>query len=104
MTPKTQTIAKNLVPGDRFYKLTDNKKQVLELVDHLVKVTKYTTYSLFCKADGERWPHPILSDTPVVFLRHKTTNGTEPTTGTQTRFGEIAADTRGEGVHRTKLV
>ena len=71
MTPRTQTIAKYLVPGDRFYKISDKKKDVLEIVEHPVKVTKYTSYNLFCKGDLDKFATAILSNTPVMFLRHK---------------------------------
>jgi len=68
----TRTNAKALAIGDRFYKATDAKKNVLQMVEHKPKVTKHRTYTLWCLPDGRdpRYPDAINSETEVVFLRH----------------------------------
>lgn len=75
MERNTQTEVKNLLPGDRFYKLNDKKKTVLEIVEEKVKKTHFQTYSVFAKKDGQRFADPMKSNTMVVFLRHKENNG-----------------------------
>jgi hypothetical protein len=82
MERNEKTTIHFLKTGDRFYKLSDNKKTVLEKVPHEVKKTAYRTYTnwaidaKYCKgrltADQiEMYAKPINSETEVVFLRHK---------------------------------
>lgn len=71
MERNTQTEVKNLKPGDRFYKLNDKKKLVLEIVEAKAKATQYQTYSVFAKRDNQLYGEPMKSNTMVVFLRHK---------------------------------
>lgn len=72
------TIAFELVPGDRFYKLNDKTKTVYQMVAYKTKTTKYTTYNYWCqKPDniGSRYPNitAIKPKTEVVFLHHVAT-------------------------------
>ena len=73
MERNTNTIAKNLLPGDRFYKAKDRNKSVLQMVQHDVKKTHFQTYKYWCKADTDIFSKPINKDTPVIFLRHGAT-------------------------------
>lgn len=78
-----QTIAGRLKVGDRFYKATDKKKTVYEIVEGEVKNTHWRTYRMFCcpavAMDNEYMDarlkayqnKPIQSDTKVVYLRSK---------------------------------
>lgn len=59
-----------LVIGDRFYKVNDKKKKVLELVQGEVLITKFRVYGFFYKTDNDNTPKPIVGSTKVVFLRH----------------------------------
>ncbi len=70
MERNTKTQVKNLVIGDRFYKASDGKRTVLQIVPGEVKVTKYTTYDVWCKADADLHKQAMKSNTQVVFLRH----------------------------------
>ena len=63
------TEIKNLLLGDRFYKLKDKGKTVFEKVDAKAKTTQYQTYSHFAKVSGEKFPQSFKSETAVVFLR-----------------------------------
>ncbi|RKR83213.1 hypothetical protein BDD43_3415 [Mucilaginibacter gracilis] len=60
------TEAKHLKLGDRFYKQSDAKKTVLELVAG--KPDK--THNVFAREPHKRYPEPLKRDTKVVFLRH----------------------------------
>lgn len=63
------TTVSRLQPGDRFYKLSDRNKTVLEMVQGEVKRTLYRTYGFWCKGpDGEI--QAVMGNTKVVFLRH----------------------------------
>lgn len=64
------TTAGNLSIGDRFYKASDKKKKVLQMVEHETKKTDYQTYNHWCQADDQIKPEAIIAKTPVVFLRH----------------------------------
>lgn len=81
MERNTKTTMRFLTTGDRFYKLTDNKKTVLEKVPHEAKRTNYRTYNnwavdtKYCKGtltedQIELFAKPVNSDTEVIFLRH----------------------------------
>ena len=76
MERNTQTEAKNLRIGDRFYKVTDKGKKVWEMAAHESKQTKYRTYNYWCKGDTDKFPSPINHDTQVIFLRHAGSNAT----------------------------
>lgn len=69
MERNTQTTIKNLKPGDRFYKVTDKKKEVWQKVVCEVKVTKYQTYSNFAKRDIDQSSQAFKSETEIIFLR-----------------------------------
>lgn len=71
-----------LKPGDRFYKLSDNKKTVFQKVEHDAKQTNFQTYkhwaidAKYCKGELTKdqidmFAKPINKDTEVIFLRHK---------------------------------
>ena len=77
MQRNQHTIAYELKPGDRFYKLNDKTKTVYQMVSCQQKTTHYTTYNYWCqKPDniGSRYPtvHAIKPDTQVVYLHHIT--------------------------------
>lgn len=66
--------------GDRFYKATDKKKTVFEMVVGEKKQNHFRTYKYFCcEADliernpimKDRSYKAINKDTQVVFLRHQ---------------------------------
>lgn len=69
--------------GDRFFKLSDKKRLVLELVQGETKRTHFQTYKHFCCPvsimDNNRMPaqlkernfKAINKDTQVIFLRNK---------------------------------
>jgi hypothetical protein len=67
-----KTTAKALAIGDRFYKASDAKKSVLQMVEHKAKVTRHQTYTIWCIPDGrdKRYPDAIKAETEVIFLRH----------------------------------
>lgn len=71
MQKNTVTDITSLVPGDRFYKAADAKKEVWEVVEHDGKKTKFQTYNYFAKRDQDRYPSAINRNTQLVFLRHK---------------------------------
>ena len=73
MERNTRTTAKELKPGDRFYKATDRNKTVLQMEEGAEKKTFFQTYKYWCRADGDRHPQAINPKTEVIFLRH---NGT----------------------------
>lgn len=76
------TTAENLKIGDRFYKLGDKKKEVLQMVLNNTKVTHYRTYRFFCcpvsAIDNTLMSQklkdyqikPILKETKVIFLKN----------------------------------
>lgn len=76
------TTAENLQIGDRFYKLGDKKKEVLQMIQHEAKVTHFRTYKLFCcpslAIDNNLMNQklkdyqikPIIKETQVVFLKN----------------------------------
>ena len=74
MERNTTTTASELKIGDRFYKLNDKHKTVLEVVPHESTLTKYHAYC-WCKVEGSRFTVPIKGDTMVVFLRNKNDRG-----------------------------
>lgn len=80
MERNTVTTVAALKTGDRFYKVTDKHKKVLQIVQHAPKKTHFRTYKIFCCPvdilDGrlgqtakEGFYNPILKDTQVVYLR-----------------------------------
>lgn len=71
MERNTQTTVRTLEIGDRFYKATDKKKTVLEMIKHDPKTTKHQTYNYWCKGDTDRHPQAIQGGTLVIFLRNK---------------------------------
>lgn len=72
------TTAKELKPGDRFYKLRDKSKAIYQSVQHAPRSTKYKHYAYWCcpvKFAGGQYEDQntvaIDGGTEVVFLRHK---------------------------------
>lgn len=70
----TVTTVACLVPGDRFYRANDRKKEVWELIRRRVKKTYYQEYKYFAISHaffcGNNPPKAMRADTRVVFLRH----------------------------------
>jgi hypothetical protein len=80
MERNTITTVANLKPGDRFFKVNDKNKKVLQIVEHAPKKTHFRTYKIFCclvqiiegrltPTAKEGYYSPILKDTQVVYLR-----------------------------------
>lgn len=77
-----ETTAGMLQIGNRFYKKSDKKKRSYEIVDSEPKTTQYRTYKLFCIPSDvmdavlidtkkkRTQMQALLSNTPIVFLRH----------------------------------
>ena len=61
MERNTKVLAKELKPGDRFYKVVDKKRTVLEMVEHDAKKTHFQTYKYWCIPDGrdKRYPTAV---------------------------------------------
>lgn len=81
MERNTITTVAELKPGDRFYKVNDKHKNVLQIVEDKPKKTHFRTYKIFCCQVGivdgklhqtakEGFFKPILKDTAVVYLRN----------------------------------
>lgn len=64
MDRKTQTTIARLQVGDRFYKPSDEKKEVWQYEG-------FNQRRFQCKRDKDLFCTPFISDTKVVFLRHK---------------------------------
>lgn len=78
MERNTVTTVDKLNLGDRFYCLSDKKKQPYTVVESKYKITKYQTYKHRALKDGERHPVFLNATKQVVFLR--STNKPEPVT------------------------
>jgi hypothetical protein len=66
----TRTTVRELQTGDRFYKASDAKKQMYEIVERDVKKTAYRHYHFWALKDGFTKPDPLNGDTLVVFVRN----------------------------------
>lgn len=82
MERNTQTTVKQLREGDRFYKVKDRNKKVLQMVPGKQVKTYFQTYNYFCKADTERHSQAINPNTQVIFLRHTNEQTNISTAGT----------------------
>lgn len=76
---------KDLKPGDRFYKQADKKANVLQMVAHAPKSTRYKTYKHWCcpvmyiGTDYEdRNTVAVDGSTKAVFLRSVPISANEP--------------------------
>jgi hypothetical protein len=82
MERMTATTISELQDGDRFYKISDKKRETLVKIEHKPKWTKYRTYKHFAFPaaiyDAQRgiitnameiFIKPMAWDTKVVFLR-----------------------------------
>jgi hypothetical protein len=83
MERMTATTISELKAGDRFYKISDKKRETLVKIEHKPKWTKYRTYKHFAfpaaiydaqrgiitEAMMDHFVKPMAYDTKVVFLR-----------------------------------
>lgn len=70
MERNTRTTVGKLAIGDRFYKVNDKNRTVLQKIEHAPFQTKHYKYTNWAIADGDRHADKMKHDTEVIFLRN----------------------------------